>query len=278
MNKQQLLIIFAFCLQAGTTWSQIYTGAVSAAAGGTGRASVEPGSASFLNPAMMVHQKGQQIFTAKSQDEFAIGLTDNSEDSLIPTSVSYWQKSVDNGTLDGTYKLQDFRLSFAEFASTYWAVGLTAHVYQAQSEEKTWNQGNLDFGVMVTPVPEVGLAVVFYDLGQENSEIPEKLKLSPRIGLGFNHLYRDYFRSRLDLVSGPEQNFRRSTVMVGFESYLNQWILARFGMSSNTYLKQDLSSFGLGLDLPRFRINYAYQFVLNNSKDQRHAIDIVIPL
>lgn len=278
MKKQLLWIVFGSFLQASPSGAQVYTGAVSAASGGTGRASVEAGSASFLNPAMMVHQKGQQIYTAKSQDEFAIGLTENSEDSPIPTSVSYWQKNMDNGTLEGTYKLQDFRLSFAEFVSSLWAVGITAHLFQAQSEEKTWNQGNLDFGMMVTPVPEVGLAVVFYDLGQENSEIPERLRLSPKIGLGFNHLYRDYFRSRVDLVSGPDQNFRRSTVMVGFESYLNHWVLARFGMSSNAYLKQDLSSLGLGLDLPRFRINYAYQFVMNNSKDQRHAIDIVIPL
>lgn len=270
--------VFVFCLSASLSWAQIYTGAVSAASGGTGRASVEAGSASFLNPAMMVHQKGQQIYTAKSQEEFAIGLTENSEDSPLPTSISYWQKNLDAGALEGTYKLQDLRLSFAEFVKAFWAVGITAHVYQAQSEDKTWNQGNLDFGVMVTPVPEVGLAVVFYDLGQGNPEIPEKLRLSPKIGLGFNHLYRDYFRSRVDLVSGPDQNFRRATVMVGFESYLNRWVLARFGMSSNTYLNQDLSSLGFGLDFPNFRLNYAYQFVMNNSKDQRHAIDIVIPL
>jgi hypothetical protein len=161
---------------------------------------------------------------------------------------------------------------------SYWAVGITVHGYQVQSEEQTWNHGSLDFGVMVTPVPEVGLALVFYDLGPGNSDIPEKLRLSPKVGLGFNHLYMDYFRSRIDLVSGPDQNFRRATVMVGFESYLNQWILARFGFSSNSYIKQDLSSLGFGLDLPRFRINYAYQFVTTNSKDQRHAIDIVIPL
>ena len=261
--------------------AQIYTGAVSASAGGTGRATVDAGTASFLNPAALVHQKGRQIYTAFGKDDMAVSLNENSPDSALPTSFAYWQKNstllaATPNSLD-KYKQQDIRLSIAEFVKTIWAVGLTGHYYQVQNQEKTLGQWNVDLGLTVTPVPNIGFALIFYDMGGVNNQIPEELRLLPKVGLGFHHIYREYFRSRMDLVSGPNEDFRKSTLMLGFETYLNQWVITRFGYQNNTYLKQDLLSLGFGFDLPKFRTNYAYQFVASDSKDQRHSVDLAIP-
>jgi hypothetical protein len=279
MIKQKLMLIFLVVgLLVNRSEAQLYSGAVSAAAGGTGRASVEPGVAGFLNPAMMVHQKGDQLYTSKADDVFVLALTQNSEGAAIPTSIGFWEKDIREGLVgDRAHKVRDFRVSFAEFVRPSWALGATGHYFQVQNSEETWSQTNVDLGILVTPVPEVGLALVLYNLGAGNPEIPEALRIHRTIGLGFNHLYRDYFRSRVDFISGPEQDFHRATIMIGFESYLNRWVLARFGLSSNTYLNQDVSSLGLGLDLPHFRLNYAFQFVAYNSSEQSHSIDLVIP-
>jgi hypothetical protein len=135
----------------------------------------------------------------------------------------------------------------------------------------------LDIGFGFTPAPNIGLALVVYDLGSVNSEIPEEFQIASSVGVGFQHIYRDTFRTRVDIVSGPDQNFGRSIAMLGFESYLNQWVIFRGGTQSNHYLGQDLYSLGIGFDLPLFRANYAFQFVASDSKDQRHSVDLSIP-
>lgn len=293
----------AFLLFFSLSWhsisgAQIFAGAVSHSTGGTGRASVDPGTATFLNPASMVHQTGEQIYTASAGGEIVVGLAENTNDSAIPMAITYWQKTQELSGDNSIYRLQDIRLSFAEFVKSVWAVGITGHYYQVRADladqtSETWNQAKFDLGLMVTPISEIGLALVFYDLGPSNSQIPEALRLTPKIGFGFNHLYRSFFRSRVDLLSGPEHNFGKSTVMIGCESYLNRWILGRFGMSSNTFLKEDITSLGMGLDFPLFRLNYGVQFVATGSgeqardqageqtreqtREQRHAVDLVVP-
>lgn len=274
-----LLIITATLFSSLLSQAQMYGGAISASAGGTGRAAVESGTAGFINPAMLVHQRGRQFYTALTQDNLALSFTENTDDSPIPSSLGYWQKTTEivKGSTSTPYKLQDLRLSLAEFVKGGLSVGITGHYYQVQGPLKVPGQGNLDIGFGFTPAPNIGLALVVYDLGSVNSEIPEEFRIASSVGVGFQHIFRDTFRTRVDIVSGPDQNFGKSTAMLGFESYLNQWVIFRGGTQSNHYLGQDLLSLGIGFDLPLFRANYAYQFVATDSKDQRHSVDLSIP-
>lgn len=250
-------------------------GAVSSAAGGTGRASVDAGTPSLLNPAMLVHLKGRQIYTAYEKDTLVVGLSENSKEVAIPTSISYWQKKPQVATTQDEVLTQDFRLTVAEFIQRLWAVGVTAHYFQVRTPEKTLGQGNIDLGFSVTPVPDIGMALVFYNLGQENKDIADEHRLYQQVGIGFNHIYRDYFRSRLDILSGRNQNFSESTLMLGIESYMNQWTIIRLGYLQNTFLRRSGWTAGFGFDLPKFRINYAYQSL--TQEENRHSVDMAIP-
>lgn len=278
----KLMHLFALVISVSSCpWAsaQVYSGAISASAGGTGRAAVDAGTAGFLNPAMLAHQRGRQVYTAWTQDVLAVSLSENMEESTIPSSFAYWQKKselISNGVAS-SFAQQDLRLALAELIKNGWSVGLTAHYFQVKSTTKSWNQANLDLGIAVTPVANMGLALVLYDLGPTNKEIPEELQLTPKVGLGFHHIFKEYFRTRIDIVSGPGQNFAKSTVMLGFENYLNQWVIFRVGTQNNKFLNEDLLSLGIGFDLPKFRLNYAYQFVATNSKDQRHSVDLAVP-
>lgn len=266
-------IFWAFLSFTTVAHAEIYTGAVSASAGGTGRASVDAGVSSFLNPAMIVHQKGRQVYTGWTKDEMLVSLTENSEDAALPSSLGFWQKQNEN-----SIKQQDFRVSFAEFVRGIWALGITGHYYQVVGSEKTYSQGLIDIGLAVTPVPDVGLALVFYNLGGSKlDELSPELRINKKVGVAFNHIYQNFLRTRIDLVSGEDQEWRKSTLMLGLETYINKWVVSRLGYQNNSYLKEDLMSLGLGFDLPKFRLNYAYIYNSTNSKDQRHAVDITIP-
>lgn len=287
------LFLFLLVLLPLKGLGQVYTGAVSAAAGGTGRASVDSGVGNFLNPAMLVHQRGQQVYTAFQRRNFALAYSDNTRETPVPSGLSYWQKQLELEDSGIIYSLKDFRLTFAEMFAHIWAVGFTVHYYQVQGQDRTWGSLKGDLGFMVSPHPNFGLAAVVYDLGSKPSDAPESLWIRPKVGLGFNHVFRDYFRSRLDIVSGPEDEFGRFTVMAGVESYMNKWVITRFGYQENQYSEQYVWSLGFGFDLPRFRLNYALRSisdserglrtisVAQNNEDKKgevqHLIDLAIP-
>jgi hypothetical protein len=121
------LSVFLFIyVSANVAGAQVYNSSVSVAAGGTGRAAVEPGDASFLNPAVLVHLGGRYLFTSFGKNEFAAALSDNTKESTIPASFSYMQKSTQK-TSHGDLKENDFAISLAEFVVDKWSVGLTGH-------------------------------------------------------------------------------------------------------------------------------------------------------
>ncbi len=94
--------------------AQVYNSSISAAAGGTGRGAVEASDAVYLNSAALVHLKGHNITSSFAENQFAISISDNSEESSLPASFAYVQKDVDFPT--SRYTEHNFMLALAEFA------------------------------------------------------------------------------------------------------------------------------------------------------------------
>lgn len=273
--KAKLPVFFFAYFILQTANAQIYNGSVSSATGGTGRAAVEAGDANYLNPATIVHLKGRHFYSSFAQTETALGLTDNSEESSVPASFAYLRKRVVT-ELSQNVDIQDMRLSLADFAYQQFAVGITGHLYQINDGENHAQQINGDVGFSYTPAPQYGLGLVFYDVAGESKNLPAAYRLSPKIGFGFNYIYRSFLRLRADLVSAPNQNFNKPTYEIGYESYFNKWWVVRLGYQADKYSARDLMTAGLGLDLPRFTLNYGYQ---GDTKDSshRHSVDLGVP-
>lgn len=269
LSSIKKLSVFLFVyLIVNVATAQVYNSSISAAAGGTGRAAVEAGDAAFLNPGTLVHLRGLYLFSSFAKDEFAVSISDNSEESFMPAALSYVQRTSD--LFSGEAKTSDVSLSLAEFVVDKWALGVTGHYYEIKLPNSSYRQVNGDLGLIYTPQPHIGWGLIGYNLVGEEDKIPEAYRPKRSVGGGFNYIYRSMVRLRVDATS-------ESIFGAGLETYLNKFLITRLGYSSDTDDKRELITAGAGFKGPKFALNYAYQGNPQNSGDYRHSVDLEIP-
>lgn len=248
--------------------AQVYSSSISSATGGTGRAAVDPGDAGFLNPGTLVHLRGHYLFSSFSKDEFAVSLSDNSEESFLPSALGYVQKR--SIVSQGELQQHDILLSLAEFAVDKLSFGITGHYLEQKLEVASYRQTNADLGLIYTPQPHIGWALVAYNVFGEDKNIPENFRSKTSLAAGFNYIYRNTVRARLDATS-------ESVFMAGLETYINQFFISRLGYQNDTDDQREIITAGLGFKGPKFVLDYAYQGNSQISGDYRHSVDLVIP-
>ncbi len=256
-----------FCTLNREASAQVYNGSVSAATGGTGRAAVSAGDSSFLNPATLPYLRGYYFYSLVGSKELGVGFSDNTPEALVPAAFSYYQRD----------SLKDFKLSIADFLGRKWTAGISAHYYQVVQAERSINHINGDVAFAYAPMPRLGFGLVFYNVTGETKDFPQAYKVYPQVGLGTNYIMQDFFRLRADVLSDINNSFARLTSMFGFESYLNKWMLLRFGYRDENSTRRQLATAGFGFDLPRFKLNYAYEGEVQDSSDSRHSVDLAVP-
>lgn len=265
--KKLPVFLFVY-LSLNAAYAQVYYSSISAATGGTGRAAIEPGDALLLNPSALPHLKGRFIFTSFAKDEFAASLSDNTKESTLPAGFSYVQKKTDSSF--GDLKTKDLAVSFAEFIVDKWSIGLTGHYLEMEVPTAKWIQSNADLGLLYTPFSNIGMGLVVYNVFGEKGEIPKEFREKTSVAGGVNFIYRETIRMRFDATS-------ESVFALGLETYLNNFVITRFGYSDDVDDKRQLLTAGVGFNGPRFQLNYAYQGNTQKSSDYRHSIDLVIP-
>ncbi|WP_415061693.1 hypothetical protein [Bdellovibrio sp.] len=268
MSVVKLPVFLFVYLIVNIASAQVYNSSISAATGGTGRAAVEAGDASFLNPSALVHLRGHYLFSSFAKDEFAVTLSDNSEESFLPASLGYLNKKTE--VTQGQLEQSDITLSLAEFVVDKLAFGMTGHYFEQKLPQASYRQINADLGLLYTPQPHIGWALVVYNAFGEKDDVPENLRLKTSVGGGFNYIYQNTVRFRLDATS-------ESLYMGGLETYINKFMITRLGYQNDTDHKRELITAGLGFKGPRFALNYAYQGNPQISGDYRHSVDLEIP-
>ena len=261
---------------ASISKAQIYYGSASRAVGETGRGAIRPGDQVFLNAAGLVHIGGRYLTASTSASETAIGLSDNTPDSSLPAAVGYWKTAQ---IIDGLeIRKEDFRVGLAEFVVPNLAFGVVAHQFSVLQQDRADRAVNGEAGVVWTPRDNLGVVLVAYDfLSSAKRYDDNSLFFQPRTGIGFNYLFRKQTMFRVDLLSGAFNNFGKSKISIGYEGYWNRWTAFRLGYSDDQAIKSRNASVGLGLDLPRFQIQYAYQGDVDISGNYRHSVDLGIP-
>lgn len=272
-----ILLSLGFDLTPNRAEAQIYSGSVSTSTGGAGRASVEAGEAVFLNPATLVHVRGRHFTSSFSQDEWALGFSEHVKGAPMPAALGFISRRSRDSRGEILSEEKDLRFSLAEFIRPGFSFGLTAHQYEFFDSKKNWRQLNLEAGFSYVPRPDLGLALVFYDPVPAPQEIPVQARLNSKVGLALHWNYRPVFRIRADMVSGPNQTLKNGQAGLGFESDFNPWVTLRWGLSQDRLLGRESLSAGLGLDLARFRVDYASDSTLKGPGESRHSIDLGIP-
>ena len=261
-------LLFFCLLMVEIAHANMPRSAIAAGVGGAGVASVEAGEASFMNPANITHLKERNFYTSFQKNLFALSIIENDKGSVVPGAVSYF---ADKDT-------EMFALSLADFVYENISLGISANYWQVELDtgKKRQITINANAGITWTPIENLGIGFSAENVLSPPQKFQDNLQLEPSSRIGFNYLYRDWFRWRLDFVTFQHNRWDKWTPQTGIESYLSKWFIIRTGVSHPTGLKESWSV-GIGFDLPRFRLDYASQWHVDGGNEHRHYVDLVIP-
>lgn len=225
---------------------------------------------------MLVHLKGRDIHSTFVSDGWSIGMTDNAQDSVVPAALGY---ATTKTAFDGADDLisKDLRLTLAGFVAKSLSIGVTGKQQSWSQGPLDWHQLNADVGLGWIATPKLGVGLVVTDVYGDKDDLPTTLQTPTRTALGLNYLYREYIRFRADAVSAARNDFKRTSLLLGYESSLSEYFLVRLGYGFDHENDREYGSAGFGFELPLFRVNYGFQARVKGEMEDRHSIDLGIP-
>ena len=239
--------------------------------GDSGFAVIEPSECIYLNPACIAHYKSYEVamsagtgaeLEGQKASFLGVSFSDNKEGTIFPASFSYlrqrWQENEGQSSQDR----QTYALSTARFLAPRLSLGLSYQYSHRASKDVA--QG-VHGGILYTPSPRLGLALVGHSVGKEPFYW----------GVGAYYLHTSRWRVSSDLSFFPETG--SLDLGGGIETWLNNFVILRLGFKHSEMEQMGKWTTGFGLFLARFRLNYSYQQV-RRSGDGLHAVDIKIPL
>jgi hypothetical protein len=285
---QRLSALFLGLSLMHASFAQAYVGSVSAATGEAGRAAVEASESPFGNPATLGMMKGYYLtagFGATKQNnmgsnqDLAVSVTDSMKETVVPTSFSYVQNTTrPEGATDDLLE-RGFKLSFGNMINKQVAFGLGIVHEDDRFPTDRYTQTNVQTGFLWMPNQNVGVAATFDNMIPSTSDtIPEAYRLKQTMALGGSYNYRKFVRVKADLISAENNTFGKPTLAAGMESYLNRWLVLRWGLQRNNQLAANLYTAGLGFIGPKFGLHYAYQNSPQNESLTRHSVDLALPI
>lgn len=251
-------------------------GAVSSATGGTGRGAVEPIDGILLNPATVSDLPTKNFSVNYSADAWAMTVTDNGRDVYLPAALRF----VKSKAL--TTDTQQLGLSFASRRWKKFAIGGTGSMMEytdslTGTTEQKYRQTTLDLAATYAAATNFGIGFVANKLASSKTTLNEALQAQQTLALGLSYTYQNFARIRFDIESAPENQTDRLNYMLGFENYVNDWVVVRMGVQQNKVLAKDYVSAGLGFAGPQFGLHYAFISNTADKTEDKHLIDLGFP-
>jgi hypothetical protein len=284
MTRMKLFSIFTFSLLLTFQASaQSFTGPAVSGTGGAGRAVIEGSESAILNPATLGYMdryhmalpfsEGSHPTEGYSQTYGAI-LTDGSTDKMFPGALAYLRSRDIRGGVES--KRQDIHLALADRATKFLSIGVAGHYRTFEIVNSTkFNQTNMDLGALLTPLENVGLAVVAYNVLSGSEGVPVAIRDVPTFAVGANYIYEETFSARVDAVRPDKFNpLHRTDLQAGLQMTFMESFAVRGGCNWKETADQTWLTGGLGYMGPRLSFNYAYQQELRESEGVRHIVDL----
>lgn len=268
--------------------AQFVTGTIAGSTGGAGRGAVDPGEASYLNPASVAHLQQYYFSThwhngnygvGGDQSNYGLALADGLQGSLIPGAFTYTRKLVELPGVSANF--QDLAATLAGFPMRHVSLGVTAHRLQSTVNNVEDVQTNVHVGLLIIPVPYLGIGIVGNDLVNSSETISPVARVNRTYGIGAHVMMSPMFRLRLD-ASQPELQSgyqgRRTDVMGGLETFFNPVLAFRLGSQWLETRDQTNVTAGLGYRGPRLSLDYTFQKDVRSDGGARHLVDLWLPL
>lgn len=263
--------------------SGYFTGPVSSAMGGAGRAAVDPVESHFRNPAVVPHAPQidmgayyQDGYRAKQTHETTLGVSmvDNTDEIICPGAIGYLQN---RRTFPGLQVNEKYiQGSLGSFVVPKLSFGL-AGVYVAHDVEngKSYTQWDGILGLLYTPNSNLGLALTYSYFMNPPEDLPKILRLMPTVSLGAHYIYEDFLRLRLDVSRQEQDNVDKELIIEsGIETRMPPFFVLRLGSQWNDIERRSYITAGLGFDGPRLKIDYSFQKMRGEEGYTMHGVDM----
>jgi hypothetical protein len=275
--------------------AQFYSGAISSAMGGAGRAAADPGEAVLLNPASLPHIQRYTIAghyglgwhpTEGNDRGFALLIADGTPENLFPGAVTFSRRWRDFAQGVGSVMEQDLQIAAGGMLLSKLSFGISGH-RQSWVPTSEWTgsplnheftQTNGSLGIIATPAPWLGFGLVAKDVFPTGSDVPQGVRLVPTYSLGTHVIFHEIFRLRLDLERPDVDNpNKRTNVMAGLESFFLKEVAFRMGAQWRETADQTWATAGFGFRGPRLSMDYSFQRDVRVADGTRHLFDLWLP-
>lgn len=273
--KKLFLTTAVLLFSISTFATPVTPGSVSTATGGAGRGTTEPIDGALLNPAMIGLMSSKILSATYTNQQWGITIADNGKEALFPAALSFVRSDVEG------FKTQQVTVGLSYVFKKMFAVGANLSLLEYSSEainrDQKYRQTVGDLGVMFSPGNDFGIGLVANKVASSSIDLDENLQKQQTLGLGLHYTYQSFIRFRFDVESGPKNKTERLVYMGGVETYMNDWMILRFGYQNNNVVSKNYSTVGLGFAGPQFSLHYAYISNVANNQDDQHSIDLGIP-
>ncbi|MBK9040768.1 MAG: hypothetical protein IPL83_16720 [Bdellovibrionales bacterium] len=285
--KITLLVCFlGFCNPLAR--AQYFTGPISSALGGTGRAATEAEEGQFLNPAILPHARefSSAIFYADGElgkgfgeTVMGIGFIDNTEGVIVPGGFSYLKKRrtfPDKLPVDEQYGL----VAIGGFLARHFTGGLSVHyrdiVEEGGLDASVWNS---TLGLLFAPRPDWGIGLTWdHFLTRESDKLPTHLRDIPELGLGAVYFYNEIFRFRFDVAKALEKHIQKKYRFgFGIETFTSSFLAVRVGAERDEIADKTFVSAGWAFAGPRLKLDYSFKNDVRNGNGAMHSVDFRVP-
>jgi hypothetical protein len=268
--------------------AQYFTGPISSALGGTGRAATEAEEGQFLNPAILPHARefSSAIFYADGemgkglgQTVMGVGFVDNTEGVLIPGGLTYLKTRrtfPDKPPVNEQYGL----VAIGGFLARHFTGGLSIH-YRDIAEEGGMDASvwNATLGLLFAPQPDWGIGLTWdHFLTRDSDKLPKHLRDMPELGLGAVLLYNEIFRFRLDVAKALEKDIQEKYRFgFGIETFTSSFLAVRVGAERDEIADKTFVSAGWAFAGPRLKLDYSFKNDVRKGNGAMHSVDFRVP-
>lgn len=286
MKLTPLIYIFLLIGIHNSASANFFRGPISSAMGGAGRAGLASSEGAFLNPAVIPLVKNYEfilfyrdgyVADGHHRQGLAVGAVDNSEGVVFPGAAHYG-KIRDTGRSTGGAEGEIWHIAGAYLFSDRFSVGFSAYRLLFDDPIKEYVQWNGSLGTVILVNENISVAYVLDNIAKPGSEVPRGMRQDMRQSIGFFGRVEDILGVRMDVEREERFNVdKKMTYMVGLESLMSEFFVARLGYRADDRADQRFWTAGFGFNGPRLKVDYAVEKPQEGTSGALHSVDLRIP-
>lgn len=249
------------------------TGAVSSATGGAGVAVADLDDSALMNPASVPLYRQKEMSLSYSKDRFSGFIADNGKEAAFPAAIGYEQYS--NNFFKN--KIYHLILAYPVFQNLSAGIDLNLNETKLLNMDVTYRQTRVNLGLIWQPLKTFSFGLVHKNRALSDTDLADSIDHISITTLGMAYVYQSFAQIRFDIETVEKQPSDQFIYKLGLETYLNDWVITRFGYRNDNINAMNFTTAGLGFAGPQFGLHYAYQAEAKSLIDPIHIIDLTVP-